>query len=254
MVDCLSFQINLLHIWPSAGLGCLSVYLLICLCDWVSVCLCVCLSFSSIQTDLAHCLPSATWLAWKRLGWNWFEVASKHMKDWCLASTAATWIVPSHLSNVPLVAVLFQLSWWKQRLTKLNKCTHTHIHLFSVEVHVRHVHVWNGVCWFSVPFQCFEWPSRCHGCGVLLVIQHAIVLVWKLTLIFFFSSTIMSFCSRRLFYAYISMISFPFAVKASRHIYNYTTAFQLWKRSLASDICKDFSTAAFMHETFHCAD
>lgn len=44
MVDCLSFQINLLHIWPSAGLGCLSVYLLICLCDWVSVCLCVCLS------------------------------------------------------------------------------------------------------------------------------------------------------------------------------------------------------------------
>ena len=67
MVDCLSFQINLLRIWPSAGLGCLSVYLLICLCDWVSVCHRVCLSVclsvclgSSIQTDLAHCLPSAT--------------------------------------------------------------------------------------------------------------------------------------------------------------------------------------------------
>lgn len=63
MVDCLSFQINLFHIWPSAGLGCLSVYLLICLCDWVPVCLRVCLSVclgSSIQTDLAHCLPSAT--------------------------------------------------------------------------------------------------------------------------------------------------------------------------------------------------
>lgn len=44
MLDCLSFQINLSHIWPSAGLGCLSVYLLICLCDWVSVCRYVCLS------------------------------------------------------------------------------------------------------------------------------------------------------------------------------------------------------------------
>lgn len=45
MADCLSFQINLLHICPDAGLECLSVYLLICLCDWVSVCLCVGLSF-----------------------------------------------------------------------------------------------------------------------------------------------------------------------------------------------------------------
>lgn len=44
MVDCLSFQINLFHIFPGAGLGCLSVYLLICLCDWVSVCLRVGLS------------------------------------------------------------------------------------------------------------------------------------------------------------------------------------------------------------------
>lgn len=32
-VDCLSFQIILFHICPTAGLGCLSVYLLICLCE-----------------------------------------------------------------------------------------------------------------------------------------------------------------------------------------------------------------------------
>lgn len=40
--------------------------------------------WSSVQTALASCLPSATWLARKRPGWNWFEVASKHIKDWCL--------------------------------------------------------------------------------------------------------------------------------------------------------------------------
>lgn len=97
---------------------CLSAYLSV----WLGVCLPLCLSvFSSIQTDLAHCLPSATWLAWKRLGWNWFEVASKHMKDWCFASTAATWIVPSHLSNVPLVPVLLKTSWFNQWQTKLKR-------------------------------------------------------------------------------------------------------------------------------------
>lgn len=44
MVDWQSFQINLLRIYPGAGLGCRSVFLLICLSDWVPVCLCVCLS------------------------------------------------------------------------------------------------------------------------------------------------------------------------------------------------------------------
>lgn len=81
----------------------------------LGVCLPPCLSFclgTSLQTGLAHCLPSATWLAWKRLGWNWFEVASKHIKDWCFASTAAPWIVPYHHLNDPLVPVLLQTSWF----------------------------------------------------------------------------------------------------------------------------------------------
>lgn len=100
----------------------LSVWLGVCLLLCLSVCLSICLS-SSIQADLAHCLPSATWLAWKRLGWNWFEVASKHMKDWCFASTAATWIVPSHLSNVPLVPFYSKppdFNQWKTNLKE--KC------------------------------------------------------------------------------------------------------------------------------------
>ena len=92
---------------------CLSVCVTRCLFASKSICLLVCLG-SSIQKDLAHCLPSATWLAWKRLGWNWFEVASKHMKDWCVASTAATWIVPSHLSNVPVVPARLQTSLYIQ--------------------------------------------------------------------------------------------------------------------------------------------
>lgn len=82
----------------------LSVWLGVCLPRCPSVCLSVCMG-SSIQKDLAHCLPSAIWLAWKRLGWNWFEVASKHMKDWCFGSHLNS---PFPHPNVPLVPVLFQ--------------------------------------------------------------------------------------------------------------------------------------------------
>lgn len=59
MDDCLSFQMDLFDNGPSAGLGFLSVYLLICL--TVTECLFASVSVVfSVQTDLAHRLSSAT--------------------------------------------------------------------------------------------------------------------------------------------------------------------------------------------------
>lgn len=59
MDDCLSFQMDLFDSGPTAGLGFLSVYLFISL--TVTECLFASVSvFFSVQTDLAHRLPSAT--------------------------------------------------------------------------------------------------------------------------------------------------------------------------------------------------
>lgn len=91
------------QVWYVCLSICLSVYgtesLFACIYVYLSVSpsgsLCV------VQPGLAHCLPSAIWLAWEQLGWNWFEVASKHMKDWCFASAAAPWMATPPTSQMP---------------------------------------------------------------------------------------------------------------------------------------------------------
>lgn len=114
-VDCLSCQTNLFPIWSGAGLVCLSVYRLICLCDEVSVCLHIPLSAGlsgflypdGVGTLPALCHMISLEAAGVKLIWSGLKAYERLMR--CTNCSHLNCPFPPLILYVPLVPVVLRI-------------------------------------------------------------------------------------------------------------------------------------------------